>query len=196
MLLTIAFVPPVPVLDALNTIVDKAGWRPGDLERIAAPEMQMSVAAFGNVTSGDMAHLVAALSRLSGGWPSAPTLRFTGGAALEWPGDQTVWAKLDGDVDALEAVAQSIAPAMLRLGYAVDRRRFRPWLPVGTITETTGLDFLERLLAGLDDHRGDPWEASHLSLLRTAFDASRSGSQAFEVLREFALPPPVTDAPE
>jgi 2'-5' RNA ligase len=190
MLLTIAFVPPVPVLDALNTIVDKAGWRPGDLERIPASEMQMSVAAFGNVTSGDKTHLVSALSRLSAGWPSAPTLRFTGGAALEWPGDQTVWAKLDGGVDALEEVAQSIAPAMLRLGYAVDRRRFRPWLPVGTITATTGLDFLERLLAELDAHQGDPWEASHLSLLRTAFDAARSGSQAFEVLHEFALPPP------
>jgi 2'-5' RNA ligase len=99
-----------------------------------------------------------------------------------------VWAKLTGGVEALEAVAQSIAPAMLRLGYAVDRRRFRPWLPLGTVTATTGLDFLERLLGALEAHEGDPWEASHLSLLRTTFDAS--GSQTFEVLREFALATP------
>jgi 2'-5' RNA ligase len=101
-----------------------------------------------------------------------------------------VWAKLAGGVDALDEVAQSIAPAMLRLGYAVDRRRYRPWLPVGTVTATTPLDFLERLLVRLEAHVGDPWEASHLSLLRTAFDAGRSGSQGFEVLREFSLPPP------
>jgi 2'-5' RNA ligase len=190
MQLTVAFVPPRPVLDELNAIVDASGWRPGDLERIAAPEMQLSVAAFGNVTRGDTVNVVSALSRLSADWPAAPALRFSGGAALEWPGDQTVWAKLTGGVEALEAVAQSIAPAMLRLGYAVDRRRFRPWLPLGNVTGTTDLEFLERLMAGLEAHQGGPWEATHLSLLRTAFESGPSGVQTFEVLREFALPSP------
>jgi RNA 2',3'-cyclic 3'-phosphodiesterase len=188
MQLTVAFVPPRPLIDELNTIVDASGWQPGDLERIAPAAMQLSVAAFGNVTRGDTVNVTSALSRLSADWPPAPTLRFSGGAALEWPGDQTVWAKLVGGVEALEAVAQSIAPAMLRLGYAVDRRRFRPWLPLGTVTATTGLDFLERLLGGLEAHEGQPWEATHLSLLRTTFDAS--GSQTFEVLRELPLPTP------
>jgi 2'-5' RNA ligase len=190
MLLTVAFVPPAPVLDELNTIVDEAGWRPGDLERIATADMQISVTAFGNVSRGDTVQLASTLTRISAGWPPAPELRFAGGTALEWPGDQTVWAKLSGGVDALEAVAQSIAPAMLRLGFAVDRRRFRPWLPVGEITPTTELDFLERLLAGLDAHQGETWEASHLSLLRTSYNASRPGAPAFEVLQEFALPAP------
>lgn len=188
MQVTVAFVPPRPVLDELNKIVDASGWSLGDLDRIAPPEMQLSVAAFGNVTRGDTVNVVSALSRLSADWPPPPTLRFSGGAAVEWPGDQTVWAKLTGGVEALEAVAQSIAPAMLRLGYAVDRRRFRPWMPLGNVTATTELDFLERLLAGLDAHQGEPWEATHLSLLRTAFEAGRSGSETFEVLREFALP--------
>lgn len=190
MQVSVAFVPPRPVLDELDAIVDASGWGPGDLERIAAPEMQLSVAAFGNVTRGDTANVISALSRLSADWPAAPTLRFSGGAAVEWPGDQTVWAKLTGGVEALEAVAQSIAPAMLRLGYAVDRRRFRPWLPLGNVTATTELDFLERLLAGLEAHQGEPWEATHLSLLRTAFEAGRSGSEMFEVLREFPLATP------
>ena len=42
MLLTVAFVPPLAVLDELNAIVDDAGWRPGDLERIAASHPQFS----------------------------------------------------------------------------------------------------------------------------------------------------------
>jgi RNA 2',3'-cyclic 3'-phosphodiesterase len=190
MLLTVAFVPPMPVLDELNAVIDAAGWRPGDLERIAAPDMQISVVAFGNVARSQTVELASVLTRIAAGWPAAPVLRFSGGAALEWPGDQTVWAKLVGDVEALEAVAQSISPAMLRLGFAVDRRRFRPWLPVGTVTATTELRFLERLLVALNAHEGQAWEASHLSMLRTAFDASRPRAKSFEVLREFTLPAP------
>jgi 2'-5' RNA ligase len=190
MLLSVAFLPPTSVLEELNAIIDAAGCRPGDLDRVPVPAMQISVVAFGNVTSGDMAKIVSALTRLVSQWSPGPVLRFTGGAALEWPGDQTVWAKTDGEVEALEEVARTIAPAALRLGYAVDRRRFRPWLPLGSITETTGVDFLERLIAGLEAHQGETWEASRLSLLRTKFDASHAGAQPFEVLREFALPSP------
>jgi hypothetical protein len=188
MLLSVAFVPPMEVLDDLNAIVDASGWRPGDLDRIPSAQMQLSVAAFGNVARSEMVTLYSALSRLAAAWPSAPALHFAGGAALEWPGDQRVWAKLDGDVEALQGVASSIAPAMLRLGYAIDRRRFRPWLPLGTVTPTTGVDFLERLLARLDSHQGASWEATHLSVLGPVFDKSGSGSSAFEVVREFALP--------
>jgi hypothetical protein len=188
MLLSIAFLPPVGVLDDLNAVVDVSGWAPGELERIPSAHMQLSVASFGNVARSDTVEVFSALSRLAIGWPPVPTLRFCGGAALEWPGDQRVWAKLEGGVDALQAVAASVAPAMLRLGYAIDRRRFRPWLPLGTVTPTTGLNFLGQLLAGLDSHQGAPWEATHLSLLRPVFDKSRSGSSTFEVVRAFALP--------
>jgi 2'-5' RNA ligase len=189
-LLSVAFLPPVPVLDELNRIVDSSGWDPGQLNRIATQDMQLSVCAFGNVTRGDTEELSSALERLAARWPTAPTLRFSGGAALEWPGDQTVWVKLTGEVEALEAVAQSIAPAMLTLGFAVDRRRFRPWLPLGTVTPRTDLKFLERLLAALDAHQGETWEATELSLVRANYDNSRSEAPAFEVLRGFALPTP------
>ena len=187
-MLSVAFVPPAGVLEELNAIVDGSGCGPADLERIPPAHMHLSVAAFGNVARSETVQLFAALSRLADGWPAVPTLRFSGGAALEWPGDQCVWAKLEGDVDALQGVASSIAPAMLRLGYAIDRRRFRPWLPLGTVTPTTGLGFLERLLAGLDAHQGAPWEVTHLSVLSPVFDSTRSGSSAFEVVREFPLP--------
>jgi hypothetical protein len=141
------------------------------------------------VTRGDSANLVSALAKLPDRWPSAPTVRFSGGAALEWPGDQNVWAKAVGDVDVLEEIARSIAPTVHRLGYAVDRRRFRPWLPLGHITATTDLAFLERLLAGLDAHEGSPWLASQVSLVRTTFASARAGaSPPFEVVREFPLP--------
>ncbi len=189
MLLSTAFVPPLDVLEALDAVVTAAAGTDEDLERVPLHDMQMSVTMFGNVTRGDSANLVSALSKLSVRWPTAPTLRFSGGAALEWPGDQNVWAKAVGGVDTLEEVARSIAPTVHRLGYAVDRRRFRPWLPIGRITPTTDLAFLERLLAGLDAHEGSAWVASQLSLVRTTFASAKGGaSPPYEVIREFPLP--------
>lgn len=189
MLLSMAFVPPIDVLEALDAVVTAAGGRDEDLERVPLHDMQMSVTMFGNVTRGDSANLVSALAKLSDRWPVAPTVRFSGGAALEWPGDHNVWAKAVGGVDVLEEIAQSIAPTVHRLGYAVDRRRFRPWLPLGRITATTDLAFLERLLAGLEAHEGSPWVVSQASLVRTTFASAHPGaSPPFEVLREFPLP--------
>lgn len=191
MLLSMAFVPPTELLEELDAVVVAAGGRPEELDRIPLPELQLSVTLFGNVARGDAAHLISALTRLSERWPTAPTVSFSGGAALEWPGDTSVWAKLVGDVEVLGDVARSIAPAVNRLGFAVDRRRFRPWLPLGRITPITDLGFLERLLAGLEGHQGSPWVVSQLSLVKTTFDATRGSgaSQAFEVLRDFPLPP-------
>ncbi len=189
MLLSMAFVPPVDVLEALDAVVTAAEGTAEDLERVPLHDMQMSATMFGNVTQGDSAHLITALTNLSARWPAAPTVRFSGGAALEWPGDQNVWAKAIGDVDTLEEVVRMIAPTVHRLGYAVDRRRFRPWLPIGRVTATTDLAFLERLVAGLDAHEGSPWVASRLSLVRTTFASAKTGaSPPFEVIREFPLP--------
>ena len=189
MLLSMAFVPPPEVLEALDAVVTAADGAAEELERVPVRDMQLSVTMFGNVTRGDSAHLVAALSKVAADWPAAPTVRFSGGAALEWPGDQNVWAKAVGEVETLEEVARSIAPTVHRLGYAVDRRRFRPWLPLGRVTPTTDLAFLERVLAGLEAHEGSPWVAAQLSLVRNTFVTARSGgSPAFEVLREFPLP--------
>jgi len=42
----------------------------------------------------------------------------------------------------------------MRLGFLVDIARFRPWLAVGTFAETTSAPYLERLVAALDDFKG------------------------------------------
>ena len=70
---------------------------------------------------------------------SRPSLTFAGGAALEFPGDESVWVKIDGDVEALKTIGRGVPQAVQRVGYFVDRRQFRPWLSVGTITDATRL---------------------------------------------------------
>ncbi len=110
---------------------------------------------------------------------------FTGAAALEFPGDQSVWIKLDGDIDALMAIGKGVSLAVQRNGYFVDRRKFRPWLSVGTITETTTAPYLERLVAALDGFRGEPWTVEGVSLMKGLPEAD--GKRRFEEIELMPL---------
>jgi RNA 2',3'-cyclic 3'-phosphodiesterase len=118
--------------------------------------------------------LLAALRSKAAEWP-APELRFTGSAALEFPGDTSVWARVDGDVAGLEAVGRGVPPAVQRIGFLVDRRQFRPWLAVGDINDHTTAPYLEKLVGALDDFKGQPWTLEHLTILRRVPTDSAGG---------------------
>jgi RNA 2',3'-cyclic 3'-phosphodiesterase len=128
-------------------------------------EMYLPLAGLGNVALGDATKLANALRSQVATWDQAE-LVFAGAAALEFPGDQSVWVKIDGDLDALSAIAKGLPLAVQRLGFFVDRRKFRPWLSVGTITDTTTAAYLERLVAALDQFRGQPWTVDSVRLLK------------------------------
>jgi RNA 2',3'-cyclic 3'-phosphodiesterase len=147
-------------------------------------DMYIALAGFGNVTLSDATKLAAALRPQVATW-SAPQLVFSGAAALEFPGDQSVWSKLDGDLESLNAIGKGVPLAVQRMGYFVDRRKFRPWLPVGTITETTTAPYLERLVAALDEFRGQPWRVEGVSLMKGISD-TESGRR-FEVMELMPL---------
>lgn len=136
-----------------------------ELDSPDVEDMYIALAGFGNVTLADATKLGAALRPQVAKWSMAE-LTFSGAAALEFPGDQSVWAKLDGDLDALNAIGKGVPLAVQRMGYFVDRRKFRPWLSVGTITDTTSAPYLERLVAALDAFRGEPWTVDGVSLMK------------------------------
>ena len=93
-------------------------------------------------------------------------VRFSGSAALEWPGDENVWARVDGDVDGLLTIGRGVPTAVQPLGFLVDRRVFRPWLAVGSITDHTTATFLEQLVAVLDGFKGSTWTQDTLTVMR------------------------------
>lgn len=128
-------------------------------------ELYLPLTGFGNVTLGDGNRLAAALREEAATW-AQPQLRFSGGAALEWPGDENVWAKLDGDIDALNAIGRGVPQVVQRLGFFVDRRQFRPWLAVGRITPQTTAPYLEALVAALDGMQGETWTVEGISLMK------------------------------
>ena len=127
--------------------------------------MYIPITGFGNVTLGDSVKLAKALRTEAASW-RRPEVAFTGGAALEFKGDESVWAKLDGDIDDLKTIGRGVPHVVQRLGFFVDRRQFRPWLSVGTITDDTTAPYLESVVAALDGFRGRSWTVEAVSLMK------------------------------
>ncbi len=160
-----AIVPPVHAREEIAEVVRAAGPDSPELAAISVDDLRIPVTGFGNVSQRDAVQLVQVLGRAAAGWP-APELRFAGSAALEWPGDDSVWTRLDGDVDGALTIGRGVPPAVKRLGFLVDRRAFRPWMSVGTITDSTTAPYLEKLVTALDEFKGTMWTLPTLTIMR------------------------------
>jgi 2'-5' RNA ligase len=145
------------------------------LELVAPEAMALPVAGFGNVTSGDAVRLTAALKTAAAG-SSGATVRIAGGTALEFPEDRNVWARLEGDLDALKAMAREVTQVVEQLGFFVDRRRFRPMLCVATVTDATTAPALEAAVEALEAFSGEPWSVDHVWLMKAFYDSAQTGS--------------------
>lgn len=160
-----AIVPPESVRAELADLVQSVAPATPELSPTAVADMRIPVTSFGNVTHGDSLLLLETLRSATAEWPR-PRLQFHGSAALEWEGDRSVWAKADGQVDELLTIGRGVPVAIQRLGFLVDRRKFRPWLELGTITEATTLPYLEKLTSTLDSFEGSPWTLETLTVFR------------------------------
>lgn len=165
MRLSAAVLPPESACQELADLVRSVGPGTPELEPVYSAAMNIPITNFGNVALRDSVMLRQTIQRVASTWRS-PKLRFSGGTALEWPGDDCVWAKLDGDVDGLREIARGVPTAVRPLGFLVDRRTFRPWLSVGSITDHTTAPYLQRLVDALDDFQGELWTLAELSLLQ------------------------------
>jgi len=206
-----AILPPRAVLEELHRVVTTAEverpappQRKGLLGRLGggsrnetatpegSPELDVApveqwyfpLTSFGNVTLGDSRRLADAMRTEAGAWPQ-PELHFAGGTALEWRGDDSVWAKLEGDLDALGTIGRGVPQIVQRLGFFVDRRQFRPWLAVGTITPATTAPYLEKVVAALSAYRSPSFVVDSISLMKRLPDAESDVS--FEELERMPL---------
>jgi 2'-5' RNA ligase len=148
------------------------------LEHVPVGQMHLPITGFGNLTTNDVRRLVDALREAASGWET-PIVRFSGGTALDFPGDWSVWAKLDGDIDALMNVGRGVPQSVERLGYFVDRRQFRPMVSVATVTPATTGPFLEQVVAALDAFRGEEW-TPEIALTKDVFVDGRAETTEFE----------------
>ncbi len=137
------------------------------LEYAPLGQIQLLVAEFGNLTTSDARGLAEAITEAAQEW-STPTVRFAGGTALDFPGDWSVWAKLDGDVDALATIARGVTQSVERLRLFVDRRLFRPMVSIATVTTATTGPYLQSVVDALDAFEGEEWPVT-LSLTKETY---------------------------
>jgi 2'-5' RNA ligase len=160
-----AIVPPAAVRAELADLVQSVTPGTAELTAVPALDMRIPVTSFGNVAQNDSLRLLDTLHKATAQWPR-PKLKFHGCAALEWEGDRSVWAKVDGDVEDLLTIGRGVPVAIQPLGFLVDRRTFRPWLEVGTITEATTLPYLEKLTSVLETFESSPWTLESLTVFK------------------------------
>lgn len=160
-----AVLPPRSAVLELADLVASVAPRTAELTPVPVDAMMLPITNFGNVAQRDAVLLLEELEQEASRWSSG-VLKFTGGTALEWRGDENVWAKIGGELDVLTNVGRSVPPVVQRLGFFVDRRAFRPWLAVGSITDHTTAPYLEKLVAALDAFEGQPWPLDEVCVMR------------------------------
>ena len=140
------------------------------------------LAKFGNVTSTDASSLVTALSTVVATWP-APRLHVSGVSVGQGrPID--VMARLEGDVEALAAIYRQLNDAAKREGWFLDRRSFRSELKVGEVEVPDGAVVPDALPGATVEDRGEEWQATHISFLRSVH---RADGPAYEEIRTLPL---------
>jgi hypothetical protein len=140
------------------------------IEWLPAPLWRLHLLGFGHVTRGDAVQVVDVLREKVAGF-APPTLRIVGVQPLIFDGDDSVWAMLGGDLDDVYAVAKSMSRWVHPLGFAPDRRLYRPAVRIGRVTPNTTLDYLEDLTARLGEHAGPSWDADEITVGRVRGDA-------------------------
>jgi 2'-5' RNA ligase len=151
---------------------------PEMLEHVPVDRLHLPITGFGNLTTHDAHQVAAAIAAAAGDWP-APTVRFAGGTALDFPGDWSVWAKLAGDAEELSAIARGVTQCVQGLGFFVDRRQFRPMMSVATVTRETTGPYLEAVVGALDAFEGETWTAE-ISLTTETFVGGSPATTVFE----------------
>jgi 2'-5' RNA ligase len=134
------------------------------LDLVPVVRMHVPIVKFGNLALTDVARLGDALEAQASGWQS-PRLHLQGGVALEPEGDNSVWVRLRGDLDELNAVVRDVSRVAQGLHLFVDRRAFRTELRLGTVNERTTEAHLEKMLAVLETFESASWWQVTMSLL-------------------------------
>jgi len=139
------------------------------LEVLDPDRMLIPVTDFGWLTPDDARRVGDVLAEVCAGLPAAPMVRVQGGSALVDPDDRSVWANLAASDDELRAmgdIARALVAGIEPLGYYRDRRQFKPRLPLATITDTTTVEHLERVLSALELYHGDPWQITEVTVFK------------------------------
>jgi 2'-5' RNA ligase len=168
--LFVAIVPPPAALDELEAAV--APLRPGwpALRWAGRNAWHLTMAFLGEVSEDKAAALGPRLGRAAARHPSL-TLSLAGGGAFSGARRARVlWAGINGDRQALRALAGSVAAGARRAGAPPpdEGRPLRPHLTLARCREPADVSPLVEALAG---YAGTPWPATQIHLIRSHLGA-------------------------
>ena len=183
MLLRAAIVPPQEVLDEVGAVARALALVPG-VTAVPHSDLDIHVTGFGNLTPPDAVRLAESLaSALEGA--EAPVVRFAG---LVVSGTTEIALQLAGDVEPLADLARFVSEAAEGLNIYVDRRRYRPALPIVSVADDVSAPMLQSAVRHQQSWTGQDWPVPGLALLRTAWVKGSAEPQAFDLIR--LTPPP------
>jgi len=166
MLLRAAVVPPPEVCEQVAAIVESVVTPGSGMTPIAAEHLNVVVAQFGNLPADEVPRLTASLAEAMPDLGVAPTLSLGGGSVADERSYQVVVAELGGDLERLAEVVRDVGIVAETRRIFVDRRRFRPALPVATLDPGTAPGAADGVLAALGRLEDSNWTLSGVSLLR------------------------------
>jgi 2'-5' RNA ligase len=169
MLLSVALTPPDHVLDDIEALLARTPAPRGEFSFVHRSALILPVFGLGNITRPQVRAVAAHLSaELDHADPPAK-VRFAGAWALEDDGDPTVGLPLVGDVERIHELARTLQVLVADQGFYVDRRTFVARMTLGSVTPTTTLRYLERLVASLEAHATPVWPVESVALVRRRF---------------------------
>lgn len=132
-------------------------------EVLPTERMAAELARFGYVTTGEVDTVRSLVADLI-----APHDTFTvslGGSVHVDHVRQLILVGLQGETDRLEEVFDALHASVHRAGFARDRRRFRPMLPVLSFRPSLKLGALVRTVEALEGYASDPWTVTSIGLV-------------------------------
>ena len=179
---TVAFIVPEHVLDEVEAALARTVVPEGELDRVGRGALILPVFSLGNVTQPGATEVAELLRSALDHDQPAPWVHLEGVWALEAEGDRTIGLPLVGEVDRVDALVRTLWELVPVRGYFVDRRTWVRRLTIGSVTPTTTLPVLERLVDDLGSFVSSPWPVTSVALVRKRFDAR--DPDAWEVLDE------------
>jgi 2'-5' RNA ligase len=170
-------VPPQEAVEDLQKGLHRLWEMPG-VTAVAPVQLEIAVAAFGNLLMPDCHRLA---SRLRSAFEGAdgPVIRFAGVSVAE---SGAIEVGLAGELEPLADLARFVSEASEKLRLFVDRRRFRPHLRVAAVEPGAPADRLRSEIGPLVSWSGAPWRVRGLSLLGTRWHGGEGTPELFDLI--------------
>lgn len=165
MRLFVAVTPPDRAVRALDQAVEAVRRGAGGPRWTPVERWHLTLAFLGEVDESSRDAVAEQLQPVAAA-ATPMTLRLAGAGTFPRGGPpQVLWVGLDGDLDALSALAKGVSRAAKAARIRLDRKAFRPHLTIGRWRRGDPAD--QATAAALSAYQGDSFDVTEMALIRS-----------------------------